>query len=192
MRKFYQSWKLDEVIPVTQFLKQKKIKKYFNRETAAAVTTLGMLLKENNTIPTTIPICYATGDLAYQDYGLDNIINGSIDDGGTFSTECFIEKGIVAISPLNQFKILQNMPLCFSAIEFGLTGENAVVYNDSTGLRIFAGQIDAPELMLGAGRVDRFGTVEVLFALCRKEELPSMNDQAPDDALEFLKNLEVL
>ena len=80
------------------------------------------------------PFYYATGFIEYEDYGLKSTVEDSVDPAGKFSDRLFIEKGLSRISPLNQFKVLQNMPLCFVSIEHNLHGDNAVVYASAAGL----------------------------------------------------------
>jgi hypothetical protein len=160
-----------ENIPVQNFLSDKKLKKYFNRETAAAVVCAGKLFKDS-AIDACIPFYYSTGILEYQDYGLEEIVKNSVADDGKFSENYFINHAVPLISPLNQFKILQNMPLSFISIIFHLNGDNAVLYSSAAGLlmhSLFSPSLG--EIVIGAGKVYRDGKVESGFALITKNEI---------------------
>ena len=133
MKIVFDCYNPDEPIPVVKYLKNKKLQKYFSRETAAAIVCAAKLLVGIDLDPET-PFYYATGFIEYEDYGLKYIVEDSVDPTGKFSDRLFIEKGLSRISPLNQFKVLQNMPLCFVSIEHNLHGDNAVVYASAAGL----------------------------------------------------------
>ena len=113
MKSVFLSFALKETIPVTDYLTNRKLKKYFNRETSSAMVAMGKLLEEIDVTPSETPVYYATGLLEYEDYGLDLIVEDSVDQNNQFSDQNFIGKGLSRISPLSQFKILQNVPLCF-------------------------------------------------------------------------------
>jgi hypothetical protein len=160
-----------EHIPVLDFLKDRKLAKYFSRETASAIVCLGRLLNEVK-IPLDIPVYYATGITEHEEYGLPGIARNSTDSAGRFSPELFIRKGFAEVPPITQFKLLCNMPLCFISLNFGFTGDNAVVYSAASALlcqALFA-PVDAP-ILLGAGKSRPDGSVEAGFALTSKEEI---------------------
>ncbi|OQW95718.1 MAG: hypothetical protein BWK79_01440 [Beggiatoa sp. IS2] len=160
-----------EPIVVAKYLKNKKLQKYFNRETAAAVVGAGKLLNGLILDPN-MPFYYATGFIEFEDYGLHCIAEDSADEKGHFSEELFIAKGLARVPPISQFKVLQNMPLCFVSIEHHLTGDNAVVYGSTASLlqHVLCSPIESPILM-GAGKVYRNGLAEVGFALVSKAEI---------------------
>ncbi len=150
----------DEDIPVLPFLGNRKMVKYLNRETMAAIVAVGRL-SGAVPLPQDIPFYYATGMLEYEDYGLRDIVAASADGAGKFSDRRFVEDGIRAVSPLNQFKVLQNMPLSFASINFGLKGDNAVVYSSAGALLRHA--LCAPgggPVLIAAGKAYRDGSVE--------------------------------
>ncbi|MCP4218232.1 MAG: beta-ketoacyl-[acyl-carrier-protein] synthase family protein [bacterium] len=179
-----------DTIPVKTFLKHKKAAKYFNRETAAAVVCLGRLLEETSLAPDT-PFYYAKGLVEYEEYGLESIVDNCRDEKGKFSTDNFVNKAMASLSPLTQFKVLFNMPLSFTAIEYGLTGDNAVLYASAGGLLSHA--LHAPEglpVLLGTAVVYADGSVEAGFSLGYKEEYEALHLPEPDsDAIEFFRHL---
>ncbi len=159
------------MIPVGKYLRNKKLRKYFSRETAAAIVCAGKILDGIELAPDT-PFYYATGLIEYEDYGLQHIVEDSTDSAGKFSEKLFFERGFSRISPLNQFKVLQNMPLCFVSVEHHLHGDNAVVYSSAAGLLQHALYAPGDELILiGAGKVDQDGKTESGFAFIEKGEI---------------------
>ncbi len=169
MKAVFVAFRGGEEIPVLPFLKNRKLVKYLNRETMAAIVAVGTLA-ESVPLPPEIPFYYATGMLEYEDYGLRDIVAASTDAAGRFSARRFVEDGIRAVSPLNQFKVLQNMPLSFASINFGLTGDNAVVYS-SAGALLRQAQCapgDGP-VLIGAGKAYRDGRVECGAAVVPRE-----------------------
>ncbi len=183
-------YQLDETIPVVQYLKHKKSKKYFSRETAAAVTVMGKLLEKVDVNRACIPLFYSTAVTEFEDYGLNTIVKNSLDEAGSFSEKNFIETGLSGISPLNQFKVLQNMPLCFVSIEFGFRGDNAVVCGSTTGLLTYVQYSNYDVNIIGAGRLFRNGSVESCFALISKADLKQAEFAAADeDPIIFLNSL---
>lgn len=171
MKIVFDEYIADSLIPAQDYLKNKKLFKYFNREASAAIICAAKLLQESSVEPHT-PFYYETGRIEYEDLGLERIAQASLDEHGHFSQRLFIEKGTKAVLPLTQFKALYNMPLSLVAIEFGLVGDNAVIYASARGLLIQA--LNAPVetgILLGAGKVHRDGKVEVGFALVEKKEI---------------------
>lgn len=170
MRLVFDSYDAGADIPVLSWLNNRKLAKYLNRETMAAVVALGKLHEASPLVPE-IPFYYATGMLEYEDYGLNDIVNASRDAEGRFSHRLFIDRGIAAVSPLNQFKVLQNMPLSFASINYGLTGDNAVLYSAAGALLRQA--LCAPEetVLIGAGKAYRDGSVMCGFAVVGLREV---------------------
>jgi hypothetical protein len=164
----------EEPIPVRDFIKNRKLLKYFNKETAAAVVCAGKLLQANPVVPET-PFYYETGLMEFEDFGLERIAAASRDDQGCFNQQLFVEKGIAAVPPITQFKALYNMPLSFISIEWGLTGDNAVIYTSARGLltqALFAPQDQG--ILIGCGKAFRDGHVETGFALVDKKEIQNL------------------
>ena len=161
----------NEAIPVEEYLRNKKLAKYFNREAAAAVISAAKLFRQSP-VKTDTPFYYETGRMEFEDYGLDRIVTASLDEHGRFSQRLFIEKGTKAVMPLTQFKALYNMPLSLVSIEHGLRGDNAVVYASANGL--LAQALHAPVnrgILVGCGKVHSDGSVESAFALIDKDEI---------------------
>lgn len=169
MSAVFVAFRAGEEIPVLSFLRNRKMVKYLNRETMAAIVAIGRLAESVPLAPE-IPFYYATGMLEYEDYGLRDIVAASTDAAGKFSPRRFVEDGIRAVSPLNQFKVLQNMPLSFASINFGLTGDNAVVYSSAGALlrQALCAPGDGP-VLIGAGKVYRDGRVESGGAVVARE-----------------------
>jgi len=189
MKMIYKKYELHEDIPVRSVLNNKKLVKYFNRETSAGIVCLAELLKDTVINPET-PIYYETGLIEYEDFGLDTIVETCIEDG-KFSQQAFVEKGMSSISPLTQFKILLNMPLCFFSIENNLTGDNAVVYSSASGLLVHAYLADTEEeIILGAGKVNPDGSVESGFALLKPYEINKIrNNFESKEGIEIFRYL---
>ena len=171
MKLVYNHYAADELIPVHEYVSNRKLIKYFNRETAAALVAAARLLKDISFNPL-MPFYYETGVMESEDLGLDMIANLSRDSAGKFSEQDFVEKGIKAVPPLTQFKALYNMPLSFVAIEHGLKGDNGVVYASASGLLVQA--LHAPVdkgILLGCGKIFADRSVTSGFALVDKEEI---------------------
>lgn len=174
MKTVFEAYAAGEVIPVQNFLRNRKLAKYFNRETAAAVVCAARLLRDAP-LPADTPFYYETGVMEFENLGLDDIVRGSIDPDGRFNQQLFVEQGAKAVPPLTQFKALYNMPLSFIAIEHGLTGDNAVVYASARGLLELA--LCAPTsdaILLGAGKTRADGSVECGFALVGRAEIEGL------------------
>ncbi len=180
MKIVFDSYEHGMSIPIHEYIKNKKNAKYFNREASAAVICAAKLFKESPVNPET-PFYYETGKMEFEDYGLDDIVNASLDEQGNFSQRLFVQKGIKAVMPLTQFKALYNMPLSLVAIEYGLVGDNAVIYASAKGLLIQA--LHAPVdygILLGCGKVRQDGKVESAFALIDKSEITDSHFLALD------------
>jgi hypothetical protein len=132
-------------------------------------------LLERETIPSDTPVYYDTGLVEYEEFGLDTIVENCARDG-KYSQEAFVERGMSVISPITQFKILLNMPLCFISIENNLTGDNAVTYASAIGLLTHARLADTDGMVvIGAGKVNPEGTVESGFALGNRDEIGKLD-----------------
>jgi hypothetical protein len=166
----FRAWGGGELIPVEDRLPARKLAKYLSRESAAAVVVVSQLFDAGRPDPRT-PIFYATGTVEHEDFGLAEMLAASRDRDGAFSRERFLAEGITQVSPLSQFKVLYNMPLCFLSIFFGLTGDNAVLYGPARGL-LDAAQLSGQEgpVLIGAGKVFAGGAVAAGFALGTREE----------------------
>ena len=189
MRLVFHTYAAGEEIPVLDYLRNRKLQKYLNRETMAAIVALGKL-QEITALDPALPCYYATGMLEYQDYGLADIMGTSRGQGGEFSSQLFIDQGIAAVSPLNQFKVLQNMPLSFAAINFGLTGDNAVLYSAAGSLLQHANCAPGTgPVLIGAGKAHRDGSVTCGFALAERAELATSPWLASaDEAVEMFRS----
>lgn len=183
----YRHFPGDAEIPVRSHLRNRKLAKYFNRETAALVTCAAVLL-DGREIPAATPFAYAMGQVEHEDYGLRTLGDGSRGADDRFCPDAFIATGIAGVSPLTQFKVLYNMPLCFVSIEHGLIGENAILYGTATS--DVRSQVECMEpagkVLLGAGHIHHDGSVDVGLALLEGEasRIPWDSDA---DVLRLLK-----
>jgi hypothetical protein len=177
-------------IPVYDHIQNRKMAKYYNREAQAALVSIGKLIEDQNIDPFT-PIFYAVGIIENEEFDINKIASCSVDDAGKFSNQAFIEKGMLQISPLTQFKVLYNMTLCFISIEHGFKGDNAVIYSSAFGLinnALYSNGAD--DVYIGAGKIYADGSVESGFALISKEELgklPAFDSEM--EAIELFKYL---
>lgn len=174
MKLVFESYAAAAPIPVQQFVRNRKLVKYFNRETAAALIAARKLLDQAPCDPAT-PFYYETGIMEFESLGLDAIAEGSCDADGHFEQRRFAEVGAKAVPPLTQFKALYNMPLSFIAIENGLVGDNAVIYASANGL--LAQALTAPgelPVLLGSGKVYADARVESAFAFVDRDELAAL------------------
>lgn len=190
MKTCYISYDGDETIPVARYLRNRKLRKYFSRETSVSIVCAAQLLEGESLHPQT-PFYYAVGLLAFEEYGLSKLVEASQTDEGDFSPQQFVEVGLAGISPLTSFKCLQNMALAFISVEHGLTGDNAVVCISAASLLAYA--LMAPTqgpILIGAGRADRDGRAAASFALATKAELNQIPSPEHDrSALMFLQDL---
>lgn len=167
-------FKADETIPIREFIKKRKLIKYFNKETSSSIVCVSQLL-EGVTLDSSTPFYYSMGLIEYEDFGLEEIATLSQETkSNQFSQQHYIEKAMPNVSPLSQFKVLYNMPLSFVAIEHNLQGDCAVVYDNAHSLLTQA--MYAPTehpILIGASKVYQDGSVTSGFALIEKDELPS-------------------
>ncbi len=190
MRTNYIEFSLEETIPARQYLRNKKLVKYFNRETSAGIVCLAGLLSKSK-IESDTPFYYETGLVEYENFGLDSIVDACEEDG-LFSQKAFVEKGMSSISPLTQFKILLNMPASFISIDNGITGENAIIYSSASGLVIQALNSDCnSDILVGAGKVFSDGKVASGFAIVTKSELSEYNNflYSEKEGIELLQEM---
>jgi hypothetical protein len=181
MKAIVNSYRSTDSIPVLEYLADRKLAKYFNRETAAAVVTAGQVLRGSG-YDRAMPFYYATDISEHEDYGLDVVAAASAGPDARFSQELFSLRGFADVSPLNQFKVLLNMPLSFVSITYQLTGDNAVLYGPAAGLLAQARCAPAhPAILLGAGKTRADGSVEAGFACLSGAELETIGDPGPDD-----------
>lgn len=191
MKVLFETYDRGDTIPVQDYLRNKKLAKYFNREAAAAVICASKLLRGSH-IDAATPFYYDTGRMEFEDYGLDAIVDASLDERGKFSQRLFIDKGVKAVMPLTQFKALYNMPLCLVSIEYGLTGDNAALYASAKGLLMAA--MHAPRergVLLGAGKMRPDGGVETGFALIDREEIRGsrfLSDKNDAEGIEIFRS----
>lgn len=185
MKILFETYERDQPIPVQRHLGNRKLVKYFNRETAAAVICAARLLECESLDPAT-PFYYETGVMEYENLGLDDVARESVDADGRFSQQGFAQRGARAVPPLTQFKALYNMPLSFVAIEQGLKGDNGVVYGSARALLELA--LYAPgsgDILLGSGKMHAEGRVECGFALIDREALAKV--RLPNEAIEGIE-----
>jgi len=184
----FDSFAPGEQIPARDYLKDRKLEKYFSRETASAVVSMGRL-RERAPFDGRMPVYYATGIGKFEDFNLAEMMGESRGPDGRFSPEAFLSRGIINVSPLTQFKILSNMPLCLVSIAFGLRGDNAAVYSYADGLMLQAlyGPNEYP-VVVGAGKVYADGRVESGFALVSRDDVEAAPFRGSrDEAIEIIR-----
>jgi len=171
MKVIFDTYGLEQEIPINEHLQNRKLRKFFNRETEAALVGVGKL-KQDIELDRQTPFYYASDVIEYGDYGLKDIIKNSTDVNGIFSQKLCFEVASPRVSPLTLFKVLQNMPLSFVAIEHGLTGDNAVILTSASGLLLLAlnSAFDGP-ILLGASKTYKDGKVDAGFAYVQKKEI---------------------
>ncbi|MBK9578222.1 MAG: hypothetical protein IPK50_10070 [Fibrobacterota bacterium] len=167
-----ESWGALEPIALKEYLRLKKWAKYYDRRSAGALVTIARLLAGKVVDPRT-PIHWALGDLEFQDYGLETIREKSRDTDGRWNSERFAREGMHSVSPLTQFKVLYNMPLCLAAMELDLVGENSVTHGLDEGMLVSAAASRwEGDMILGALRCLPDGGIECVAALARPDEIP--------------------
>jgi len=193
MKVVFNHFEANENIPVYDYIRNRKMAKYYNREAQAAFVSIGMLLK-NLTLEYSTSLYYAVGIIEHEEFNINKIAIHSVDESGQFSNKSFIEKGMMQISPLTQFKVLYNMTLCFISIEYNLHGDNAAIYSSAKGLLNYALHSDNTEnILIGTGKIYADGSVESGFAFASQVEindlwrLPQFNSDT--EAIELFKYL---
>ncbi|HNY31286.1 MAG TPA: hypothetical protein PKO15_10405 [Fibrobacteria bacterium] len=182
----FESWQAQEPIPLKEYLRQRKWAKYYDRRSAGALVVVARLL-DGRAVEARTPIHWALGDLEFQDYGLESIREHSRDSRGIWSAERFALEGMHSVSPLTQFKVLYNMPLCLASMELGLVGENSVTHGLDEGLLVCAAASRwEGEMILGATRCRADGGIDCVAALARRDELDLSRR---GDILEILRSL---
>jgi len=176
----------DVPIPVREHLKNRKLAKYFNRETAAAIVCASRLL-DGCALDRLTPFHYAMEAPQFEDYGLAELHALCCGDSGMFEPRAYIERGVPTISPLTQFKVLYNMPLCFVAIEHGLQGDSSVHYGSATSLfEQVALSPHSGTTLIGAGRTHRDGAITMGMALVDPSEVE--RHEATESVLDVLSS----
>lgn len=190
MKVVFNHFGANEAIPVFDYVQNRKMAKYYNREAQAALVSIGMLLDKQPPHPYT-PIFYAVGIIEHEEFDINKIAVHSVDGGGHFSNKAFIETGMMQISPLTQFKVLYNMILCFISIEYGLKGDNAAIYASAAGLVNNALYSNGnPEIIIGSGKIYADGSVDGGFALITNKELAQLPTFEPHvEAIDLFKYL---
>lgn len=171
METVYSRFSPDDKISIARFAKDRKIAKYANRESLAAVVVAGTLCEKHPFYPA-LPVYFATSLPEMEDLGFCEMAFASRDENGKFSNERYINKGILEAVPLYQLKIIHNTTLSLVSMNFGLTGEHAVIHTEAGMLLAHAVAHPVAEtLLLGAGKIHGDNSVECGFALASRDEL---------------------
>lgn len=186
MKIIYEEYSAEEIIPVREYLKNKKLKKYFNRETEASIVALSRLT-EGIDLNEDTPFYYALGAI---EYSIKSVAEDCLDTSGNFSNYLFLHKSYGNVSPLRQLRYLQNMPLSFVSLEFNLRGDNAVVYSSAISLiNCVLASVPNKEILIGASKGYFDGSVEIGFALLKKEDISNCNIKDKNiDAISLFKD----
>ncbi len=147
-------------------------------------------LLENKEIDVNTPVFYAFGITDYEDYGLEELKMSSRTETGEYNPTLFINEGMKAVSPLTQFQVLYNMPVCFLSIELGFTGDNSVVYHSVSSL-LQTAQFSGYDgkIIIAAGKRHGDGSVSSGCALISVKEIEKsemLNDNETS-AIDFFK-----
>jgi hypothetical protein len=131
-------------------------------------------------VPRHLPVYYGIGVVEKESFGLESVVAASTGPDRKFSQKLFVDDGFMSVPPLNQFKVLYNMPLCFASIVFGLKGDNAVIY--ASGRALLEAALLAPgfPVLLGAGKSYADGGVGAAFALAERAEIEALLAGAGD------------
>ena len=187
MRVIYKKYLPKEEIPVYDYARNRKLVKYYTRETMAAVVSVACLFEGRAPDPC-MPFFYSSGETEMIDLyrGIGDRITSVEKD---FRSTWFVENVAVLISPLERFKTMRNTTACLVAIENGLKGDNGVLLASASGL-LYSAMFTETEgtVLIGAGKVYADGTVECGFA----EGLPAEFAthpllDSPGDAIEIFQ-----
>ena len=192
MKVVFDSFDGSSNIPARDYVRKKKMVKYFSRLSAAAMVSFGKLAN-GITLTPDMPIYYATGPLTHGETSyFHEMCDIFLSSSEPFSNKIFIERALPKMSPLHEFGALYNMPVCFISIEYGLVGDNASLCCGAAALleqakhSVYRGNI-----ILGAGKLYPDGRIESAFAALTKAELNSIPQFSWDeDAIELFRVLE--
>jgi len=142
------------------YIANRKSIKLMSRCSQMAVAAAGMAVADakidlDNIEPSRVGI-YMGLDMASGD--LDEILPmllASLDDEGKFSLKQFGSKGLSSLNPMLSFKVLNNFPLCHTAIAFNIQGPNLTFNSFAPGAAQAVGE---------AFRAVQCGEVSVAFA----------------------------
>ena len=175
-------------IPVTDWLKNKKLRKYFTPQTSAMIVCVGQVLADMVYDKST-PFFYSAGKTETDNFSsvffdiLSELPNESkikefssdmkfstVND--KFSQQLFVEELLTNVSPIDLFKALPNMPVSFISIEFGLRGENAVLYSSASSLLMHSlyTTYNGP-VIIGSAKLYADGRVKSGAAMVDKEDI---------------------
>lgn len=187
MRVLYQKYLPGDDIPVHNYISNKKLIKYYTRETMAAAVVMGELIKDTSLRPETAlfyasdetdipPTCRIVAEIA-----LNRVDPSDI--------EMLVNQFPQFCSPLERFKMMRNTTICLLAIEHGITGDNSLLLSSASGLLYSALLSDCEgEVIVGAGKLYSDGTVESGFAIGNAAEFanhPLLNSSA--EAIEIFR-----
>lgn len=187
MRIVYKKYTASDEIPVYDYVQQRKLVKYYTRETMAAVVAAAELLAGCE-VRNDMPFFYSTGETEVMDFYTGSCKTYAVRNT-TFNTPRFIEDVVPTISPLSQFKMMRNMTHCFVSIEHGLKGDNAALLFSASGL-LYSALLCGYDgmVLIGAGRMYADGAVECGFASLHPADLANHRLLgSADEAIEFFR-----
>jgi len=191
MRIVYKKYLPSEDIPVYDYVRQRKLVKYYTRETMAAVVAAGELFRGIEISPE-MPFFYSTGETEMMDFYKEACVVYARRNT-VFSSARFMEDVVPSISPLSQFKMMRNMTHCFVSIEYGLKGDNAALMGSVSGLLYSAllSETEGP-VLIGAGKLHADGCAESGFAEVFPSELTGHSLLgSPEEAIVFFRNSQI-
>ncbi|MDH4262500.1 MAG: hypothetical protein OEV78_05570 [Spirochaetia bacterium] len=216
----YKEYQSLQEISVRSTLKDKKLMKYFNLETAALIKGIHNILSDNSfhdDMPLFFALCkidfktIASSEIFNTGQYFDNfkifdsdiekfprtdflkipaLITENYSINGKFSPELFNKNFFSKLSPIEQFKVLANLPVSFASIVFGLHGDNVTIYESGRSLVWHGVTTDYQGVFLiGSAKTAIDGSVKAGIAYTSSEELQTSKYFTEDIcAIEMFKN----
>ncbi len=139
----------------SQYLREKKAKKFLGLQDALAVVAVGRALEASGllgTLPAERTGLYlAVGYIPAVERDFLPVLEGSLDEKAQFSLERFAADGYTRAHPLLAFRCLPNMPAYHVAASFGIEGPYSVLYPSAGELYL---ALDEACSALGRGDID--------------------------------------
>jgi len=216
---YYQEYLSFQDIPARNALEDKKLIKYFNLETAALIAGIHHLFPEKNLAELPLFFCLCKIEMKEIDpqniyesvkyfenlkligMELSKFENMDISDipaiiaeyysiDGKFVPELFYKKFFSNFSPVDQFKVLANLPVSFASIVFNLHGDNVTLYESGRSLVWYATTSGCQNsFLIGSAKASIKGSVKAGIALTSNDELQKSKYFSEDIcAIEMFKN----
>ncbi|MFA5712918.1 MAG: hypothetical protein WC960_01910 [Bacteroidales bacterium] len=187
MRKIYKKYLAQDEIPIYNYIKKRKLVKYFTRDVMAAMVCVGEL---SNHCPFTeeTPFFFSRGESEYPLlFEQSSPFLESVEEGYTFKQ--FFNRATSLVSPLIHFKTMRNMGHCFISIEYGFKGDNASLTGSLSGLltsALLSNCEPQTPILIVASKLNLDSSAEGGAAIVTKRELeghPLLNSNS--EAIQF-------